>query len=87
MSFDPKTHHRHSIRIPGYDYSLAGAYYFTIVTFERECLFGDVENSKMKLNQYGQLVSYAWLDLPNHYANVQSETCPNKRINNQGLTV
>ncbi len=36
-------HHRRSIRLPGYDYSQAGAYFVTIVTQDRACLFGDVE--------------------------------------------
>ena len=33
---------RRSIRIPGYDYARVGAYYVTMVTAGRECIFGDV---------------------------------------------
>jgi putative transposase len=36
MKFDPKIHHRHSIRLQGYDYSQAGAYYVTIFIHDRE---------------------------------------------------
>ena len=41
MKFDPKIHHRRSIRLKGYDYSQPGAYFVTIVTRQRECLFGE----------------------------------------------
>ena len=33
---------RRSIRLKDYDYSQAGAYFTTIVTLDRTCLFGDV---------------------------------------------
>ncbi|MFH1097473.1 MAG: transposase [Candidatus Desantisbacteria bacterium] len=35
-------HHRRSIRLKGYDYSSAGAYFVTICTQSRECLFGEI---------------------------------------------
>ncbi len=54
-NYDPLKHHRRSIRLKGYDYSQVGAYYVTIVTWRRECLFGDVINGEMKLNLYGKL--------------------------------
>jgi REP element-mobilizing transposase RayT len=71
MKFDPKKHHRRSIRLPGYDYSQAGAYYVTIVAQGRECLFGEVVNAEMRLSRYGQIVQYAWFDLPKHYPHVE----------------
>ena len=43
------SHHRHSIGLPGYDYSQAGAYYVTMVTAGRECVFGAVEEGEMRL--------------------------------------
>jgi REP element-mobilizing transposase RayT len=36
VRYDPKVHHRHSIRLKGYDYSWAGAYFITACTHERE---------------------------------------------------
>ena len=42
MSYNPKIHHRKSIRIQGYDYSQEGLYFITICTHNRECLFGNV---------------------------------------------
>ena len=68
---DPETHHRRSIRIPGSDYSKAGAYYITIVSQGRECLFGQVVGGEMKLSRFGKTVQYAWLDLPKHYPYIE----------------
>ncbi|MDO9301634.1 MAG: hypothetical protein Q7T89_09635 [Anaerolineales bacterium] len=70
QKYDPQIHHRRSIRLKGYDYSQAGAYFVTICVHQRECLLGDVVNGKMQLSQFGKIVSYAWLDLPKHYPHV-----------------
>ena len=71
MKFDPKIHHRRSIRLPGYDYAQAGAYYVTIVVHGRECILGEIVNGEMRLNQFGQIVQRAWFDLPKHYPHIQ----------------
>jgi len=39
--YDPDRHHRRSIRLKGYDYSSAGAYFVTICTRGRECVLDD----------------------------------------------
>jgi REP element-mobilizing transposase RayT len=62
--FDPQKHHRHSIRLPNYDYSQSGAYFVTIVTWHRECLFGEVVGGQMRLNDIGKIVRWEWLELP-----------------------
>ncbi|BDI20081.1 hypothetical protein ANSO36C_58830 [Nostoc cf. commune SO-36] len=53
MPYDPQKHHRHSIRLKGYDYTQDGAYFITICTKERQCLFGNVVNGEMQLNSLG----------------------------------
>jgi putative transposase len=60
MKFDPQKHQRKSTRMKGYDYSLAGAYFITLVTYQREMLFGKIENGKMKLNWHGEIVHEEW---------------------------
>jgi REP element-mobilizing transposase RayT len=71
MKFDPKIHHRRSIRLQKYDYAQAGAYYITTVVCGREHLLGAIQQDEMRLNKYGQIIQYAWLDLPNHYPHVE----------------
>ena len=41
MKYDPRRHHRRSIRLKGYDYAQAGAYFVTICTKGRECVLED----------------------------------------------
>src|SRR3989304_1579147 len=41
MKYDPVKHHRRSIRLKGYDYTSAGAYFFPICTKNRECVLED----------------------------------------------
>ncbi len=60
MKYDPDKHHRRSIRLPGYDYSQSGAYFVTICAYQRQCLFGDVVDGQMRLNQYGAIVADEW---------------------------
>ena len=70
MKYDPARHHRRSIRLRGYDYTQAGAYFITICTQGREYLFGEVADDEMHLNEYGRIVRDVWFDLPNHVSNV-----------------
>src|ERR1700726_630655 len=53
-------HRRRSLRLKGYDYAMAGAYFVTICTQDRACLFGDVVAGAMRLNEAGQMVAALW---------------------------
>ncbi len=55
-------HHRRSIRLPNYDYSLSGYYFVTICTYQKQCLFGEIIQEKMIRNQIGNLVVEEWLN-------------------------
>ncbi len=47
----PRLHHRRSIRLQGYDYSLPGAYFITIVSQGHEMLFGEIIDHEMDPNE------------------------------------
>src|SRR3989304_7937394 len=70
MTYDPERHHRKSIRLPGYDYTQAGAYFVTICTQSRECMLGDVVEGQIALADPGRMVESVWRDLPEHYPGV-----------------
>ena len=59
--FDSQIHHRRSIRLKGYDYSQPGAYFITLVTYQRDCLFGKVVDGKMQLSALGKIVRDEWI--------------------------
>ena len=71
MLYNPEKHRRRTIRLQDYDYSQAGAYFITVCTKNRECLFGEISDGKIVLNEFGQIVESVWLDLPKHYPNIE----------------
>ena len=68
--YNPDIHHRHSVRLKDYDYSQTGAYFVTICVQNKECLFGDVVDGEMHVNDAGEMVMRTWQDLPTHYGNI-----------------
>ncbi len=58
---------RRPLRLPGYDYSQAGAYFLTICVTERKSLLGKVADGKMNLNVCGEIVAACWKDLSLQY--------------------
>ena len=70
MTYNPDKHHRRSIRLKGYDYTQAGAYFVTIVTQGRACLFGRVVDGDMHLNDAGQMIERWWSALSNKFPRV-----------------
>ena len=71
MTFDSDIHQRRSIRLRDYNYADAGAYFVTICTFERECLFGTDANGDICLNLAGQMVATIWETLVDRFQTVQ----------------
>ncbi len=60
MVVDPVTFHRRSIRLKDYDYTSPGAYFVTVVTYKRACLFGMVVDGEMRLNEFGSIANDEW---------------------------
>jgi putative transposase len=71
MKYDSNRHGRRSIRLNGYDYSRAGAYFVTVCTRDWACLFGEIADGQMLLNAAGLVVEQCWLAVPRHYPNVE----------------
>ena len=63
-------HHRRSIRLRGYDYRQAGAYFVTFVCQNRSCLYGHIAETEMQLNAAGQIIESRWTEITNHFPNV-----------------
>jgi REP element-mobilizing transposase RayT len=60
MSFNPQKQHRRSIRLAGYDYREAGAYFVTVCAARKRPVFGRIENGVMHPNVYGRIVIEEW---------------------------
>ena len=61
---------RKSTRLKGFDYTSPSAYFVTIVTKDRQCLFGDVVDGEMHLNIIGQLARIVWEKIPEHFTHI-----------------
>jgi REP element-mobilizing transposase RayT len=62
--YNPEIHHRRSIRLRDYDYSSEGAYFITICTRNKECLFNTYPSLK-------EIVYNQWHEIPNRYPNIE----------------
>jgi len=63
-------HHRRSIRLQHYDYVSPGGYFVTICSYERQCMFGEISDSGMQLNELGKIVQDEWTRTPTVRSNV-----------------
>lgn len=73
MAYNPQVHHRRSIRLKGYDYSQAGAYFITICCQDSICRFGQVVDGKMVLNAFGQIAYQEWVQLTKRFTNFEMD--------------
>lgn len=71
MTYDPRKHHRRSIRLKDYDYTQPGAYLVTLVAYNRECVFGEIVNGEMQLNQVGKIADQEWRSQAQHFPNLR----------------
>lgn len=62
--------HRRSLRLKDYDYARAGAYFVTICAQDRACLFGDIVDGEMRLNDAGRMVVAVWDALPDRFQGI-----------------
>lgn len=69
-AYNPNIHHRRSIRLKGYDYSQAGLYFITICVQNRECLFGNIENGNLNMNDAGMMVEKWYNELENKFSDI-----------------
>jgi REP element-mobilizing transposase RayT len=72
--YNPNNHHRRSIRLKGYDYSWVGMYFVTICVQHRECLFGEITDGKMVLNDAGQMVKKWCMELSHKFPDILLDT-------------
>jgi REP element-mobilizing transposase RayT len=64
MTIEPEQQHRKSIRMKGYDHSLPGAYFVTILSKRRASIFGNVVKGDVILSSIGLVVQDCWNNIP-----------------------
>ena len=68
--YNPNIHHRRSIRLQGYDYASEGLYYVTMCVQNRDCLFGEIKNNEMVLNDAGRMVEKWYHKIPSKFPDI-----------------
>lgn len=58
------------MRLPGYNYRNPDPYFFTTCTADRRCLFGEIRDGVMCLNELGRIVQACWDAIPRHFPHV-----------------
>src|SRR5689334_8601319 len=58
---------RKSIRLQGYDYASAGAYFVTVCTDQRACILAQMDDDNTHLLDAGKVVENCWLEIPRHF--------------------
>ncbi len=53
-----------------YDYSWEGKYFVTICTKDRINWFGEINDGKLVLNEFGEFAKSTWANIPNYYENI-----------------
>jgi putative transposase len=72
MRSDERLHPGHkSLRLPYRSYVEPGIYYVTICAHQNLCIFGDVQNSSVRLTPLGDLVGEHWQAIPSHFPNAK----------------
>ena len=71
MYYDPDIHHRRSIRLKNHKYTEENAYFLTICTKHKQCLFGDIKESKVRLNRLGVIAFHCWQKIPEHFSHIE----------------
>ena len=73
IRYDPDKHHRRSIRLRSYDYSLPGAYFVTISTRSKRSLFGEVLDGAVRLNEAGEMVEKWWRATATKFQSIETD--------------
>lgn len=62
---------RKSIRLKHFNYSQNGAYFVTICVKDFKCLFGEVIDGKIILNEAGKIAETIWQEIPQKFCDIE----------------
>ena len=65
---------RRSLRRPGYDYARGAAYFVTLCTQRRACLFGEITEQRLATNAAGAMIGEQWAALSSRFPSIVLDT-------------
>src|SRR5260221_262934 len=74
MSLKPHQPLRKSTRLQGYDYAQNGAYFVTLCTQNRLCLFGEIEAEETRPNDSGEMILHWCHELKTKFSDIELDS-------------
>ncbi len=74
MNYNSRKQNRRSIRLKGYDYSQTGSCFVTVCTQNQACLFGNILQGKMAMNNAGKMVQHWYSELENRFSVIHCDS-------------
>ena len=71
---NPNWPQRRALRLRHHDYRDPGAYFVTICTHQRKCIFGSIPDTIFEPSSLGTIVANCWARLPDHYPNLSLDS-------------
>ena len=65
---------RKTVRMKHYDYSLPGFYLVTVCVENRQCVFGEISDGVVHLNDAGLIAQTMWERLTHHFSTVRLDS-------------
>ena len=62
-----------STRLKYWDYNSCGGYFVTICVKDHTCVFGNIENGQMVLNELGKEAKKFWDQIPKHFSHAHMD--------------
>lgn len=62
---------RKNIRFQGFDYRSLTAYFVTVCTHDRQCVFGTIDSGILKSSRRGLIAAECWKAIPTHNPHVE----------------
>jgi REP element-mobilizing transposase RayT len=72
MNPNIENHHRHTIRMPDYNYSGNGMYFITICVQKRRHLFGAIAGATLVAAPAGEMIANEWCSLGHRFQNIRA---------------
>ena len=72
-TFERRLAERRSVRLREYDYSSAGAYFFTACVRDRKACLGEIADDEVRLWMEGQMIREVWDSLEERFPGVTTD--------------
>ena len=70
MNYDPRYHHRRTIRLQSHDFSQPDIYFITLRVQNQKFFLSEIDGSHVILNNTGRMIECRWQEIRQKYPHV-----------------